>query len=144
MAKKVIVYTGISAPEDIETNGWAAVLTCDEHAKEVHGFSARENDRRMELRAMIGAVEAMKAPADIVIKTNSGYMAANYPRVKNWRKNGWHTTNGAEVKEADLWKQLCKATTLHKVKLTVEQVSQDENARSRNIAKAAAYSSLFE
>lgn len=145
MAAKVTITIGSIAPSDIEVGGWAAVLSCGEHKKEIYGHEQCSSSNRMSISAAINAVTALKKmPSDVVIKTSSAYLADNYARTRSWAANAWRTTTGTEVKEKDLWQRLRQVSAERGITLKVERCEPTENVRSRNLAKAAAYSSLFE
>lgn len=137
----VTITIGISNPRDAGASAYCARLQCGGHTKNVYGSSTNDTPNRMQLQATIAAVEAMKTPAAIVLKTTSGYVAQNYKHAKSWKSNGWLTTQGTPVKEVDLWKQLVSAVDQHGVDITAEKVDEDVVVDVKKTARAVAYCS---
>jgi len=96
--------------------GWGAVLRAGEHEKELAGAEADTTNNRMELTAAIRALEALKQPSRVDIRTDSTYVRNGIMSwVANWERNGWRTSAKQPVKNADLWRALVAAAERHDV-----------------------------
>src|SRR5437870_667017 len=87
--------------------GWGAWLRYGEHEKELFGGEKLTTNNRMELMAVIRALEAIKRSAPVIIHTDSQYVQKGITEwLPNWKRRGWRTADGKPVKNADLWHEL--------------------------------------
>ncbi len=87
--------------------GWGVLLRYGETEKELFGGEQETTNNRMELTAVIRALEAITRPVPIRITTDSKYVKDGITQwIHNWKKNGWKTAAKKPVKNADLWQQL--------------------------------------
>ncbi len=113
-AKSVIIYTDGGCIGNPGPGGWAAILQYGEHEKELSGRFRQTTNNRMELRAAIEALDALKRPCAVEIHTDSEYLRNGITKwVHGWRRNGWRTADKKPVKNQDLWQQLLTALERH-------------------------------
>ena len=87
--------------------GWAAILRVARREREISGGEERTTNNRMELMAVIRALEALKRPSTIRLHTDSRYVMDGASKwLKNWKANGWKTTDKKPVKNEELWRAL--------------------------------------
>ncbi len=87
--------------------GWGALLRYGEVEKRLSGGEQETTNNRMELLAVIRALEAITRPVPLRITTDSRYVKDGITRwIHNWKQNGWKTAAKKPVKNADLWQQL--------------------------------------
>lgn len=100
------IYTDGSCLGNPGRGGWAYV--CPEHSQVKNsGSEVMTTNNRMELKAII---EALKVPGVSTIVTDSQYCKMGIEEwSKKWIKNGWKASNGKQVKNVDLWKELMGA-----------------------------------
>ena len=79
------------------------------------GFEPETTNNRMELRAVIEAVRALKAACSIKIHTDSAYVCNAFHQgwLNNWKANGWKTSSKRDVENQDLWRELQDALSAH-------------------------------
>ena len=113
----VEIYTDGACRGNPGPGGWGALLSCGEHEKELSGAEALTTNNRMELTAVIRALEALKRPSEVRIFTDSEYVRRGITEwVRNWKARGWKTADRKPVKNQDLWErleQLAAQHTLH-------------------------------
>ena len=110
----VIIYTDGGCIGNPGPGGWAAILQYGAHEKELSGRFRETTNNRMELRAAIAALEALKRPCPIELYTDSSYVRNGILEwVHSWQRNGWRTANKQPVKNQDLWRRLLTALERH-------------------------------
>jgi ribonuclease HI len=96
--------------------GWGAILKAGEAEKELWGGEPDTTNNRMELTAVIRALEALKRPVEARLHTDSQYVQKGISQwIHNWKRNGWRTADKKPVKNADLWQQLDKLVAQHRI-----------------------------
>jgi ribonuclease HI len=96
--------------------GWGALLRMGQTEKELFGGEANTTNNRMELRAVIEALAALKRPCDVIVHTDSQYVQKGISEwIHGWKAKGWKTAARQPVKNEDLWKQLDKLASTHRV-----------------------------
>ncbi|HCS73260.1 MAG TPA: ribonuclease HI [Clostridiales bacterium] len=115
--KQVDIFTDGACSGNPGPGGWAAILSYNEHEKELSGYEANTTNNRMELTAPIKALEALKEPCKVNIYTDSAYVsnAFNQRWVDNWLQNGWCTRKRQPVENQELWKYLLSLMEIHQV-----------------------------
>jgi ribonuclease HI len=114
--KKVTIYTDGACSGNPGPGGWGAVLMYGEHRREFSGGAPETTNNRMELLAVITALEALKEPCAVGLFTDSQYIvnAINEGWLSSWQKKGWRRRDG-EVKNVDLWLRLIPLLETHDV-----------------------------
>jgi len=112
----VEIYTDGACRGNPGRGGWAALLTSGEHEKELSGAEALTTNNRMELTAVIRALEALKGPSEVRILTDSEYVRRGITEwVKSWKARGWRTADRKPVKNQDLWERLDELAAGHRI-----------------------------
>ncbi len=96
--------------------GWGVLLKAGSNEKELWGGEPATTNNRMELTAVIRALEAMKRPVRARIHTDSQYVQKGISEwIHGWKRNGWKTSDKKPVKNADLWQELDTLTRQHQL-----------------------------
>lgn len=112
----VEIYTDGACKGNPGPGGWGALLRCDGKEKELFGGEAATTNNRMELSAVIAALEALRRPCRVVVYTDSQYVKNGISEwIHNWKKRGWKTASKEPVKNADLWQALDRSRERHQV-----------------------------
>lgn len=97
--------------------GWGVLMQSGENSKELWGGEANTTNNRMELTAVIRALEALKRPTAAHIHTDSQYVQKGISQwIHNWKRNGWRTADKKPVKNAELWQRLDELAQTHDLK----------------------------
>lgn len=113
---KVEVFTDGACRGNPGPGGWGAILRVPSATKELKGGELHTTNNRMELMAVISALEALTRPCEIDLTTDSQYVKNGVTQwMKGWKKNGWRTASKQPVKNQDLWERLDKALGDHKI-----------------------------
>ncbi len=96
--------------------GYCAILTFGTHERIIHGYESRTTNNRMELRAIIEGVKALKAPSSITVYTDSMYVVKGAASLRSWLKDSRPHAN------MDLWQELIDAGKQGKHHLSFQHV----------------------
>lgn len=116
--KKVTIYTDGSSRGNPGPGGYGTVLIFGKHQKRLSQGYLHTTNNRMEIRAALAGLQALKEPCEVTIFSDSQYLvnAMSKGWVQGWKKNGWAKKKKSDVlKNVDLWKELDKAVTSHRV-----------------------------
>lgn len=113
--KKVEVYTDGACSGNPGKGGWGAVLVYNGAEKELSGGEKETTNNRMELTAVIKALEALKEPCEVTLTTDSKYVcdAINQGWLNSWVKNNWRKADKKPVLNVDLWQKLIPQLNIH-------------------------------
>jgi ribonuclease HI len=121
--------------------GWAAILRSGCHEKELSGGEKATTNNRMELKAAIEGLKALKkAGGRVVIHTDSRYVMDGASKwLAGWKAKGWKTADKKPVKNEDLWRALDEEMARHDVGWVwvAGHSGHPENERADRLARAA-------
>ena len=140
--KRVQVYTDGACSGNPGPGGWGAVLRYNGVEKELSGGERETTNNRMELCAVIFALEALKEPCEVELYSDSQYVCNAISRgwLKGWVKNNWIKSDKKPVKNTDLWKKLLPFLKTHEVTMhwLRGHAGHPENERCDELATTAA------
>ena len=114
--EKIEIFTDGACKGNPGTGGWGALLVVDGHEKELFGGELNTTNNRMELMAVIEALNALKRPCEVILHTDSQYVQKGITEwIHGWKARGWKTAARAPVKNVDLWQALDTAQAAHQV-----------------------------
>lgn len=112
----VVIYTDGACKGNPGPGGWGAILRYGQVEKEMFGGEPQTTNNRMELMAVISALEALKKTCAVEVWTDSQYVQKGIAEwLPNWKKRNWMTADKKPVKNADLWQRLEAATNPHHI-----------------------------
>ena len=104
-----------SVHSDKTPGGWGAILQYNGKEKEISGFALNTTNNIMELTGVIEALKLLKEPCEVKLYSDSQYVIQGITTwIKNWKINGWKSAKG-DVKNKELWVELDKLNTIHKI-----------------------------
>ncbi|HTX05143.1 MAG TPA: ribonuclease HI [Steroidobacteraceae bacterium] len=110
------IYTDGACRGNPGPGGWAALLSFAGREKELAGAEALTTNNRMELTAVIRALEALKRPVRARVYTDSEYVRRGILEwVSGWKARGWLTADRKPVKNQDLWLRLDELAASHAI-----------------------------
>ncbi len=116
MAETVEIYTDGACKGNPGPGGWCAVLQFKGTEKHLCGGESMTTNNRMELTAVIKALEALTRPCQVRVTTDSQYVKNGINSwIKGWKRNGWRTSSKQPVKNVDLWQELDQQVAQHQV-----------------------------
>ena len=114
--KHVDIYTDGACRGNPGRGGWGAILVYGNIEKELSGGERETTNNRMELTAVISALQALREPCEVTLYTDSQYIvnAINEGWLKSWIAKGWKRKTGP-VKNPDLWQKVYDLLQIHTV-----------------------------
>ena len=96
--------------------GWGALLKTLTTESEMYGGQSATTNNRMELMAVIRALESLGASRSVIVYTDSQYVQKGISEwIHAWKRRGWRTADKKPVKNEDLWRRLDAATVGHRI-----------------------------
>jgi ribonuclease HI len=115
-AEVVQIYADGACKGNPGKGGWGAILRVGGNDKELFGGEPQTTNNRMELTAVIRALESLNAPSEVEVYTDSQYVQKG---ISEWlptrKRRGWRTADKKPVKNVDLWQELERAAGRHRV-----------------------------
>lgn len=136
-AETIYIYSDGACKGNPGTGGWGALLVSGGHRKEICGGEANTTNNRMEMMAVIRALESLKKPSTVEVHTDSQYVQKGISEwMAGWKRRNWRTAEGKPVKNQDLWLQLDALSQLHKIewKWVRGHAGHPENERADALA----------
>ena len=114
--KAVEIFTDGACRGNPGPGGWGVLLRYQGREKSLHGGEPETTNNRMELRAAIEGLRALKEPCSVVLTTDSVYVKNGITSwLENWKAKGWKTAGKKPVKNVDLWQELDEQNQRHDV-----------------------------
>lgn len=140
----VLIHTDGACLGNPGPGGYGAILACQGREKELSAGFALTTNNRMEIRAVIAALESLTRSCNATVVTDSMYVrdAIEKRWLANWKRNGWKTAAKTPVKNRDLWMRLDALLARHQVKFQWVRGhnGHPENERCDQLARQAAQS----
>ncbi len=116
MSDVVKIYTDGACKGNPGVGGWGVLLEVNGKEKELFGGERLTTNNRMELLAVIRALEALTRRCNVQLHTDSKYVQQGITEwIHGWKKNGWRTSARKPVKNDDLWKELDAVSQNHDI-----------------------------
>lgn len=114
--KKLQIWTDGACKGNPGPGGWGALLKYGEHTKEIFGGELDTTNNRMEMTAVIQALQQLKKPSDVHLYIDSQYVKKGLTEwLPNWIRKNWRTASNKPVKNVDLWQALQEQCERHNI-----------------------------
>jgi ribonuclease HI len=115
-ADRVLIYADGACKGNPGPGGWGAVLKTAKGERELFGGEAQTTNNRMELTAVIRALEALPPASEAAVYTDSQYVQKGISEwLRDWKRRGWRTADKKPVKNVDLWQELDRLAGAHRI-----------------------------
>lgn len=134
------IYTDGACSGNPGPGGWGAILRWNGHEKEMSGGEPETTNNRMEMMAVIQALEALKRPSTVDLYTDSKYVMQGVNEwLAGWKARGWKSASKKPVKNQDLWERIDSLIQKHQVKFhwVKGHAGHPENERADKLATSA-------
>ena len=113
---RVEIYTDGACKGNPGRGGWGAWLKFGDKEREIFGGERLTTNNRMELMAVIEALNTLKRRCHVRLHTDSKYVHDGISEwIHAWKRRGWRTAGKKPVKNEDLWRKLDEAVQRHEV-----------------------------
>lgn len=139
--KKIQLITDGACLGNPGPGGWACILRYGDSKKEMFGSEPHTTNNRMELKAAVEGLRAVKESCEVEVVTDSNYVKNGITSwIFKWKRNGWKTSSKSPVVNQDLWMELDQQSARHKTEWTWTKghASHADNNRCDELATAAA------
>ena len=114
--KAIHIFTDGACKGNPGPGGWGALLRYNGTERELFGGEAATTNNRMELTAVIEALQALTRPCRVLLHTDSIYVQKGITEwINGWKARGWRTAATEPVKNSDLWKKLDEVVRGHEI-----------------------------
>jgi len=115
-AEVVQIYADGACRGNPGPGGWGAILRDEARDQEIFGGEPQTTNNRMELTAVIRALETLQRPSTVEVYTDSQYVQKGISEwLPDWKRRGWRTADKKPVKNVDLWQRLEQVAGKHRV-----------------------------
>lgn len=138
--KFVEIFTDGACSGNPGPGGWGAILRYNGHKKELSGGEKNTTNNRMELTAVIEALNCLKEPCKVTLTTDSKYVSDGIGKgwAVSWQRNGWRKADKKPALNPDLWEKLLNLLKIHDVTINWVKghAGHPENERCDQLAVA--------
>ncbi len=138
---EVVAYTDGACSGNPGPGGYGVVLLWNGHRRELSRGFRRTTNNRMEIRAVIAALESLKRPSRVTLWSDSQYVVHAIEKgwLRSWQRNGWRKADKRPAANVDLWRALLPLLETHQVRFrwTRGHSGDPENERADELAVAA-------
>ena len=141
---QVTIYTDGACSGNPGPGGYGALMQSGKHKKELSQGYRRTTNNRMELMAVIAALQTLTRPCTVTLYSDSRYVVDTIEKgwAKSWKSRGWVKADKQPAMNADLWARALDLLAKHQVKLVWVKghASNAGNNRCDEMAVAASRS----
>jgi ribonuclease HI len=144
--KTVIVFTDGACSGNPGPGGWGVLLQWNGKERELTGGAKDTTNNRMEMRAVIEALNALNQPCHVKIHSDSALIVNAFKQgwIDAWLKRGWKKANKKPVENRDLWEEMLTAMQPHDVDWIKVKGHSDNERNNRVDALAVEASKRFQ
>ena len=144
-ARVFTVYTDGACSGNPGPGGWAALIRHDGHETQISGGEPATTNNRMEMRAVLEALNAISDPALVRIHSDSALIINAFTQgwIDRWIRNGWRKADRKPVENQGLWQDILRAMTPHRVDWIKVKGHHDDHLNNRVDELAVAESRKF-
>lgn len=139
---KVKIYTDGACRGNPGRGGYGTILKSGSFVKELSQGYLLTTNNRMELRAAMAGLAALKRPCEVELYSDSKYLvdANNKKWIEGWKRKGWKRGKGEKLANADLWQELDRLRARHQVTWhwVKGHAGHEENERCDELATTVA------
>lgn len=131
--KRITIYVDGACSGNPGPGGYAARLEWSGNIREISGGFAKTTNNRMELIAVVKALEILTERCYITVYSDSTYLVNSMDRghVQLWRDRGWMRSQKEAVPNSDLWERLLQLCKQHNIKFRWVKGHSNDSGNNR-------------
>lgn len=131
--KNVTIYTDGACSGNPGPGGYAAILMYNGIEKEISGGEANTTNNKMEILAVLRALEMLREPCNVTIYSDSAYVVNAIEKgwLNSWKNNNWIKSDKKKVKNIELWEEVLKLLDMHDIKFVKVKGHSDNEYNNR-------------
>lgn len=141
---EITIYTDGACSGNPGAGGYGVVMLKGDLKKELSQGYIKTTNNRMELLAVIVALETLKKESKVALYSDSKYVLDSITKgwLNSWQKKGWKKSDGKQVLNIDLWERLVPLLSKHDITYTWVKGHNNNfyNERCDELARNAANS----
>lgn len=143
--KEVTIYTDGACSGNPGPGGWAAILSFMGNEKVISGGEESTTNNRMELMAVISALQCLKESCSVQLYSDSQYVINGLSKgwAEGWKRNGWRKSDRKPALNTDLWDELLTLTARHDMHYNWVKGHEETEGNNRCDALAVAEREKF-
>lgn len=130
----IIIYTDGGCRGNPGLGAWAAILISEKHNLRLE-IGESENDttnNKMEMKAVIKALERLKNSHNIKVYSDSAYLVNGMNEwIYSWQKNNWIKSDKKPVENKEYWIKLIELSKKHNIKFIKVKGHSDNKENNR-------------
>jgi ribonuclease HI len=136
--KTVVIFTDGACSGNPGPGGWAALLQWNKIEKELTGGDPDTTNNRMEMRAVIEALNALNQPCHVKIHSDSALIVNAFKQgwIDAWLRRNWKKADKKPVENRDLWEEMLTAMQPHDVEW-IKVKGHSDNERNNRVDQLA-------
>ena len=140
--KTVIVFTDGACSGNPGPGGWGVLLQWNGKEREITGGAHDTTNNRMEMRAVIEALNALTEPCKVKIHSDSALIINTFKQnwINGWITRDWKKSNKKPVENRDLWEEMLAAMQPHQVEW-IKVKGHSDNVRNNRVDRLAVQAS---
>lgn len=127
----VTITTDGSCKNNPGPGGWAAIVRYKDKKKELSGYCPEATNNKMELRAVIEGIKALKFPCNVTVRSDSTYVINTFQRLDTIKGNNWKLKTGKAISNKELWEELDSLRPYHNFQLVKVKGHSNDAANNR-------------
>jgi ribonuclease HI len=114
--ERVTIFTDGACSGNPGPGGYGAILQYGDKTKEISGCEKATTNNRMEMTAVIEALQELKRPCRVKVVTDSNYVVKGMTEwMPGWIRRDWVNSQKKPVLNRDLWEKLLKLSRIHRI-----------------------------
>ena len=130
----IIIYTDGGCRGNPGLGAWASILISEKHSLRLEIGESEENttNNKMEMKAIIKALERLKKSHNIKVYSDSAYLVNGMNEwIYSWQKNNWIKSDKKPVENKEYWIKLIELSKKHNIEFIKVKGHSDNKENNR-------------
>lgn len=130
----IIIYTDGGCRGNPGLGAWASILISEKHSLRLEIGESENNttNNKMEMKAIIKALERLKKSHNIKVYSDSAYLVNGMNEwIYSWQKNNWIKSDKKPVENKEYWIKLIELSKKHNIEFIKVKGHSDNKENNR-------------